>query len=186
MENTDKLDEFVNLNKEQFDSFEPSAELWQKIQSKQTVKLSRHKWNRTFMKIAAAVVFLFGTYIAINKSIKNKDQFTRIQSDSATNVQIAEFSEAQTYYSSELKNKLNSLKENAKNYPEILDETYSELNALDNEYKTLQKDLQDGVENTEVVSAMIQNYKYKLEIIDKINEVINEQEAQKSSLHHDI
>jgi len=186
MENTDKLDEFINLNKEQFDSFEPSAKLWQKIQSKQTVKLSRHKWNRTFMKIAAAVVFLFGTYITINNSIKNKDEYTVINTDSTTNIQIAEFTEAQLYYSSELKNKMNSLKENAKNYPEILNETYSELNALDNEYKTLQKDLQDGVKNTEVVSAMIQNYKYKLEIIDKINEVINEQKAQKTSLHHEI
>jgi len=186
MENADKLEEFVILNKEQFDCFDPSPELWEKIQIKQDVKINRHKWKHTFMKIAAAVIILFGCYISINKGLNDPTSFIAKQNDTVLNTQFAEFKEAQSYYSSEISNKLNDLKQNAKNYPELIHETYTEIHDLDIEYKELQKDLQDNVENKDVVSAMIQNYKFKLEIIDKINEVINEQEAQKKSLHHDI
>jgi len=186
MESTDKLNHFIDENREQFDCFEPSPQLWKDIQAKQFLQHKKHVMLRTFMRVAAAVIILCGTYIALQKSLALSHLFVTKQNDSTVMMQISEFNEAQTYYGSEIKNKLETLKHSAKNYPDILNDTYTELQSLDVEYQKLQNDLQDGVQNTEVVSAMIQNYKYKLEILDKINEVINEQEAHKNALHHDI
>ena len=186
MESTDKLDEFVELNREQFDCFEPSPDLWNKIEVQQSTNKKKLRLLRSFMKVAAAIVILLGTYITINKGFTGKNDLIALQTDSISNIQIAEYKEAQQFYSSELTAKMNTLKERAKNYPEFLKEVNTELHALDNEFKSLQHDLQDCVENKEVVSAMIQNYKFKLEIIEKINEVITEQEAQKKALHHEV
>jgi hypothetical protein len=186
MESTDKLNEFIDLNSGQFDCFEPSPNVWDKIEAKQAKHHTKHTLIRTSMEVAAAVILLFGLYIAINKGFGKKDSMLANEADSTVTIQIAEFKEAQDYYGSEVKTKLESLKHNAKNYPEIMNDTYTELKSLDVEYHKLQNDLKEGVQNSEVVSAMIQNYKYKLEIIDKINEVINEQKAQINTLHHDI
>jgi len=187
MENSDKLKEFVDLHSEQFDCFEPSDKLWGKIEAKQKINQRKHTMFRSLMKVAAAIVLLFGTYITINKGLLDSDNFVANNNiDSTTNTQIAEFQEAQSYYNNEINTKLQDLKQNAKQYPDILNDTYNELHALDIEYKNLQNDLQNGIQNKEIVSAMIQNYKFKLEIIDQINEVINEHEAQKNVSHHDI
>lgn len=187
MENSDKLKEFVDLHSEQFDCFEPSDKLWGKIDAKQTTRQRKHTMFRSLMKMAAAIVVLFGTYFTINKGLfDSKDFIANNKIDSTTNIQIAEFHEAQLYYTNEINNKLNDLKQNAKQYPDILKDTYTELHSLDLEYKNLQNDLQNGIQNKEIVSAMIQNYKFKLEIINQINEVINEHEAQKNIINHDI
>ena len=186
MESTDKLDEFIELNREQFDCFDPSPDLWNKIEVQQNLHQKKHRLLRSFMKVAAAIVILLGSYITINKSFTGKNDTIALQTDSSSTMLFAEYKEAQQFYCSELTTKMNTLKERAKDYPEFLKEANTELQALDNEFKSLQNDLQDGVENKEVVSAMIQNYKFKLEIIEKINEVITEQEAQKKAPHHEV
>ena len=99
---------------------------------------------------------------------------------------MTEFQDAQTYYSNEINTKLAQLEIDARDYPEIWSETKNELLVLDKEFKQLQRELQENVSQEDVVGAIIQNYKFKLQIIDQINEIINEQEAQKKTIRHDI
>ena len=52
---TDKLENFVIENRDQFDTMEPSPDLWQKIEPSQTKKIDIN-WTRVLVRAAAVVV----------------------------------------------------------------------------------------------------------------------------------
>ena len=51
-----------------------------------------------------------------------------------------------------------------------------DMELLDNAYSELKSDLADGVDNEEVINAMISNYQIKLDILERILIEIKEKE----------
>ena len=186
MENADKLKDFIDLNREQFDEFEPSSDIWDKIHKKQIKNTKRLEAKHILLKVAVAIVFLIGVYFVFDYGIIAHGSLMADSDSQLKTEAMTEFQDAQTYYSNEINTKLAQLEIDARDYPEIWSETKNELLVLDKEFKQLQRELQENVSHEDVVGAIIQNYKFKLQIIDQINEIINEQEAQKKTMRHDI
>ena len=53
-------------------------------------------------------------------------------------------------------------------FPEIKAELDSDLFELDSVYKSLRKDLNDNVANQEVIEAMIENYRIRIDILEEM------------------
>ena len=58
-------------------------------------------------------------------------------------------------------------------YPNLKMDIENDLNELDNMYRELQKDLNDNFYNREVIEAMIQNNRLRLEMVDRVLDQIN-------------
>ena len=86
------------------------------------------------------------------------------------NVEIPELQEAEIYYTNMVDEKILEIEPLLKDQPELGYALKSDLAELDSIYAELQKDLKDNIANDEVVEAMIQNYRLKLQILEDFKE----------------
>ena len=76
-----------------------------------------------------------------------------------------ELAETEFFYASQLDEKLEIIKASG---ADVDQELFTHLDELDGIYKELMKDLKDGADNEEVVEAMIQNYRIRLQMLEQI------------------
>lgn len=169
----DKLEDFINSNRDEFDLFEPKAELWDKIAEK-TEKKNRFlsvNWNSVFWK-AAAVIIIFTTSVFVHNYINSnntgkKNEIVSVKKKTKK-VIIPELREAEVFYTTAVNNKMSQAKKLLVHHPDLELELCSEFSELDSIYRDLKKDLKTGIAKEEIVAAMIQNYRMKLEILENI------------------
>lgn len=88
-----------------------------------------------------------------------------------------ELADTEFYYSSQLGEKMEIIQSSG---IEIDPRLYSDLEQLGEVYKDLMKDLKDNADNEEVVQAMIQNYRIRLQMLEQILNEIQEDEKEES------
>lgn len=184
---TDKLEKFVIENRDQFDTMEPNPELWHKIEASQTKKIDLN-WTRILVRVAAVVVIFVSSYIFFDYITQqnNKLQLTQTEATDPEDLNAyQELMEAEYYYTSIIEQRRTEFIELAGNNAPLRKEVNIELSELDNIYRELKEDLKDNADNEEVIAAMIQNYRLKLEILEEIlqqlqpaNENTNEDEVK--------
>lgn len=176
------LERFIEQNREAFDSHFPSPDLWNRIAEKSPeVKLAVRRQPVLFFKrIAAAVVILItvsiGWQMFFAKSpIKDEHmaQFTPLDQ---------EVKEAAFFYEQEIQRKSNEVFELTSNQPEIREGVEMDLAELDEVLVQLKNDLKDNVDNAEVLAAMIQNYRLKLDILEQILSFVEQKEANNENI----
>ena len=177
---TDKLEQFILDNRQGFDSEEPSADLWAGINKRKPEKKSISlNWKTIGMRAAAVVVIFISSYYfhdfmndtdvqltADTKSIQNED-----------NPLYKDFLEAELYYTSQISYKKQEFFSLTSNSPALQKDINQELENLDELFKDLKDDLSDNADNQEVIQAMIQNYRIKLDILeDLLNQIKSTQD----------
>lgn len=166
----DKLEQFIIENRDEFDMFEPSAELWDKIQPP-APKVVRLNWKTIVTRVAAVVVIFIASYFFHdmiqgdkNNGVATSEQHSENEGNNEVNVLI----EAEMFYTSQI----NSAKEEiillSGNDKGLLEDLNTDMVELDNVFAELKNDLKDNSDNEEVIEAMIQNYRIKLEILEEI------------------
>lgn len=193
MESND-LEKFIQQNRDDFDIYEPSSGLWEKIEIK-VVDTENKKENSffsvkllSFQKIAAvAVIFIVSYFVHDFFHKNNKENFNSqiavidsVTTDSVPEI-IRDFEETQNYYVLEVSNKMIQLEKYIKLYPDLVEELKNEITSLDQEFESLNGDLDENVNRKEIVEAMIQNYRIKLEILENTISIINENEIEQKS-----
>jgi len=152
-----RLEEFVRGHRQDFDTFEPSEALWGKIENK--LDKGRKVKLRFYLSRAAAVAAIFALSFMVQQyflSGRNKMP------------EIPELKEAEMYYSGLINSKLQEIKPMLAEYPEIEHEMKSDLSELDSVYTGLKNDLKDNVANQEVIEAMIENYRMRIDILEEM------------------
>ena len=165
---TDKLEKFVIDNRDDFDDLEPNPAIWDKIQKKEPKKLELN-WTKILVRAAAVVVIFVSSYIFIDYINKqNTDPgFAETETMDPEDALIyQDLREAEFYYSSMIEQRKEEFYNMAGN--DLRKEINVELTELDNVFRELKEDLKDNADNEEVVVAMIQNYRLKLEILEEI------------------
>jgi len=161
----DRLEEFVRNHSEEFDILEPRQELWKNIEK--SIKPRRTLGWKYYVSRAAIVVFLIGaTLIGQRVWMSRGQNITARNSDIEIN--IPELKEAEMYYDGMINAKLNEVKPMLSGYPTLEVELESDLSELDSIYSALKNDLKDDIANQEVIEAMIQNYRLRIEILEDI------------------
>ena len=176
----DKLKNFINENKEEFDIIEPSGELWGRIEG----EISDDKplfQLKPFLRIAATVVMILGaSWIGFFLGT-NQDEFSSKKKPAIENLHEYAFEgmsdelmEVERYYVSEV-----SIRESKLENSNVDEELLNEVKLLKEEFEELKKEMGQSIDPMKVIEAMIENYQLRLEILqDILDEIEKEEERQ--------
>jgi hypothetical protein len=171
----DKLEEHIRKNREVLDEYDPSPEVWKKI-NKKSRRDSSHfiKW----VSVAAIIIVIMGTslyflkrqYFGSDKGIAHSNQDTE-----KDNFQLKE---SEIYYNNLLKALYHEATPLLTANPEIRIELDTDISHLDSICVDIRKDLKDNVANQEVIEALIQNYRLKIQLLEDMLTVLKEPETK--------
>ncbi|MFO7613936.1 MAG: hypothetical protein R6W71_04775 [Bacteroidales bacterium] len=184
----DKLEKYILDHREAFDDQEPDPAMWDRIEKRRAPVLRLHWQGIAWRAAAVAVIFIasyfFHDYMSGRKAARN-DLFTWSQ-DGEPSPMLRELIEADAYYTSLIDLRRNEVYRLTEAYPEIRNEIDYELIAMDKVFSELKEDLKDNTSNEEVIEAMIQNYRLKLEILeDMLHRIKQANEQQKQQQDED-
>ena len=166
---TNKLEDFVKANRDDFDFRAPSEDVWKNIakQSKQNKTVPLRKY---ILRIAAvfAIATLGGLLVLQNSNFKEK----RIVRNT-NNPEIIELIEAEAFYSHQVTRKLKELRKCYRTNPELKNDIETDLLELENMYKVLKTDLKENIANKSVIEAMIENNRFRLKICENVLDQID-------------
>lgn len=164
-----KLEDFVREHRDDFDSKLPSPELWGQIEFKMKKKKPRviSLWRRTAAIAAILTIAIISTFL-LNTHQKEYKKYANV-----SDPEIINLLETEAYYAKKVSFQMKEINKCYKIYPELKSDIESDLNELDNMYKELENDLNDNFYNREVIEAMIQNNRVRLEIVDRVLHQIN-------------
>jgi len=165
----DKLEKFVVDNREAFDVFEPDDKLWEQIH-KPSAKVVKFNWKTLAIRVAAIVVIFIASYYTHDFIEGNKSGNQLVQQETPMegmeNFQV--LMEAEVFYASQINFAKEEIVKLSGNDHVLIDEINYDLVELDDVFIELKNDLKDNSDNEEVIEAMIQNYRLKLEILEEI------------------
>lgn len=191
----DKLEQFIFDNREAFDVHEPGPEVWARIKSSgsgenKKTKVIRMNWRSFLWRVAAIIVIFSSAYMLSNyvHSLKDKQVATATTGESTEHtgepeIVIPELVEAEAYYTMELNSKMSELRQHTDNFQEVEEQLNYDFQELDSIYAELENDLKDNICNKEVIDAMIQNYRLKLEILENLLQHLERQENANSDFN---
>lgn len=167
---TDKLEKFIKDHRGEFDDLVPDPKIWDKIEKREPGKHSVN-WTTVLLRVAAVVVIFVSAYIFVDYLSKSD-----ISNEVAKNEMIdpedadmaRELMEAEYYYTNQIDERKEEFYCLTVNNAGVRDDIDAELIDLDKTFSELKDDLKDNADNEEVIMAMIQNYRLKLEILDEI------------------
>ncbi|MFA9390020.1 MAG: hypothetical protein ACERKD_09450 [Prolixibacteraceae bacterium] len=165
-----KLEDFIRNHQDDFDSKLPSFDMWDKIESK-LEKEKKHVHRINFWKFSSAaaavlVLAIISTFL-LNTTMSHK-KYANV-SDPA----LKELLETEAYYSEKVSYQMKEIDKCYLVHPELKNDIENDLNELDNMYEELENDLNDDFYNREVIEAMIQNNRLRLEMVDRVLKQIN-------------
>jgi hypothetical protein len=170
---SDRLEEFVKQHHEQFDQREPDPAVWLKINPGKTGTEKGRRPMR-WLRIAAAVAVIFagstaGIYFLTGENAKQDQYGSEL---------YKEMVETEQYYSQMVADRYDELKPLLASNPAASEMLDADMEELDEVYGELKEDLKDNADNTEVIEAMILNYRVKLEILEDLLNQLKEKENQ--------
>ncbi len=170
----DRLEEFIKSNREDLDRYSPSPGNWAKI--KRSIKKSNAPLWR-WVSVAAMFVVILGTALLFikNGNLKRRDGIS-ITCDAIDIKGNRQLKETEIYYN----NLINSLYREATplltGNPDVKKELANDISHLDSLCLEIKKDLKDNVANQEVVEALIQNYRIKIQLLEDMLIILKENE----------
>jgi len=171
------LENFINNNREEFDS-EEMKQGWEKIESKLQPKKGILRSINFF--IAAAVVMVIGiittVFISVNK--KDKDLITpaqtaEVKSNSADAYDSA-YSNRMTQFFQLIQQKQIELKEVGKVEPELYQQFIKDLTKLDSSFGNLKHALPANPNKEVLIEAMIKNLQIQIDLLNRQLQIINQ------------
>jgi hypothetical protein len=167
--NPDKLEKYILDHRNQFDDQEPDPAIWDRIETRKAPVI-RINWKGAAMKAAAVAAIFVASYFFHDFMASRNQSADKLFSKNMENASpiIKELIEAEAYYSSMISQKQDEIFRLTASNPDIRHEINMEMVDLDRVYSELKEDLKDNAHNEEVVEAMIQNYRLKLDILEEM------------------
>jgi hypothetical protein len=184
-----RLEDFIKMNREEFDDLEPSADLWARIemhlppQFNETQKRETKTFSLGFvLRVAASVIVVMGISFAVYLHNTNKQGV-----DLAAINPV--YAKQQVHYTSLIETKRSELKSIAKTDPELYKEFSGEIAKMDSAYKDLNEELLTSPDQERVLRAMIHNLQIQtqvlnqqLNVIEQFNKMKDEQKNESKNI----
>jgi hypothetical protein len=183
----DKLEKYILDHRGQFDDQEPDPALWEKIDTRKAPVI-RINWKSIAWKAAAAIAIFVASYYFHDYMASGNQSSRRLMSKkSEVNSPIMrELIEAEAYYTSQIDMRKEEVFRLTASDPDVRHEINAEMVDLDRVYMELKEDLKDNADNEEVIEAMIQNYRLKLDILEEMLARLKQSnESQNEKSHED-
>lgn len=166
---TDKLDKYIEENRGSFDDLTPSGDMWERI-SQDTQKKRGLSRKLITYRISGAAAILIVALFGYNYFSTSQPQQQHMSAA------YEEVLETEQYYNNKVLQKKQQIFKLTSSDPDIKTDIEAELALLDKAMLELKNDLQENISNTEVVEAMVQNYRMKLQILEDILKYIEPQQ----------
>ena len=172
----DKLKQYVDQERKNFDIYQVDVELaWNNIETeleKGHEKTMHFPW-KAMLKVAAVLILV--SVVAIGY-YSNNQRIMLDQQGIALHNLSSELADTEAFYTSQIDEKIKLIKvESGDMDPDVLEQ----LELLDQDYLSLKNDLRDNADSEEVINAMIEYYRLKLALLEKIlNEIQKNDDIQ--------
>ncbi len=143
----------------------PDRDIWSNIEKELNRQERPAIRFMPYLKVAASILILF--VFALSFIVVKRTDLSAGYSLSDLSPDLAD---TEVYYAGLLDEKLSAVKASGKEIDPII---YRDLDQMDSSYQELMKDLRDNADNEEVIDAMIQNYRIRIEMLEAILEKIN-------------
>lgn len=163
----DNLEKYILTNREDFDSQSPPKSIWEKIDKNLQPKKSKRITLWSSLRIAASVLLLLaagamgGIYFS-NTQINDQAANSKVQND---------FLEVESYFQDEINQRIVRLT-SMNQYDESVQSDLTQIDEFLEELKSEIKAAPAGKEE-QIISAMINNYQTKIDVLEKIIDKIN-------------
>jgi hypothetical protein len=174
---SDRLEDFIRNNREEFDIHTPDDKLWKGIKPAKKYRIDREKFFRISYRIAAVLIIFVASY-AFHEFRDTRKAVKLAENDREIYRKIPELKEAEYYYTNLVNKKMEELQPFFSRLPGLEEDVKYDLNELDSIYASLKNDLKDNIANDEVLEAMIQNYRLKIQILE---DLLSEVKQEKSN-----
>jgi hypothetical protein len=183
----DKLEKYFLDHRDDFDDQVPDPALWDKIDTRKA-RVIRINWKDIAWKVAAVAVIFMASYY-FHDFMDSRKQYShgtfRKNADMNSPI-MKELFEAEAYYNSQINIRKEEVFRLTASNPDVRHEIDDEMVDLDRVYKELKEDLKDNADNEEVIEAMIQNYRLKLDILEEMLARLKQSnESQNKESHED-
>lgn len=180
----DRLERFVRDNREAFDDYEPSNDLWKKIETETAKKLPKSKrlngeivslgGPKFAWRIAASIsIVLTISYLAFNygKSLAQNPDIVALSPTYAKEL---------TQFTSLVEQKRGELKFLEQEDPMLYHDFNTDLKGLDHDYQKLKAELPKNPNQEELLKAMMQNLSMQIELLNQQLQIIQKIKASKN------
>lgn len=168
----DRLEKFIRENRKSFEDADPPKKIWISVDK----HLSGNKDAKVFriaplLKVAAIAILFMGI-----GAIGGNYLFSSNPSESPLAFQELkkEYAEAEIWYVSQINYKLESIKGTPAEKQLLKD-----LEDLDKDFKLMKAELGKDISNEQVISAIIENYRTRINILEKVLNRMNQIDNKK-------
>ncbi len=159
----DNLDNIFKELENQFDIEEPNIGHFNRFEAK--LNRSGHLFSKrnfkrlSYIAVAASIVMLFGVWLGASFS----DAGMELASISS------EMEETQSYFVSTIEKELETIeKERNGDTEQLISDALTQLNKLEEQYRTLTIELKESNEDKRIIYAMISNFQQRIEILQSL------------------
>jgi hypothetical protein len=187
---SNKLEKFIQDNRDAFDSEEPRPQLWKKLRSElEDEKKDDRVFHLSFLRwtaAAAIVVMLIGMFYYINRQ-QTPETFAGTTGTTRSDDPLAQIDPAyakQVYHFTQLiELKQNELKQIEKEQPELYGQFVKDIRKLDSSYQGLRAQLPANPDPEMLLDAMIQNLRLQADLLNEQLTIIKEIKQSKKDGH---
>ncbi len=169
----DLLKQRVEKERDAFEIYDAPEGLWEEIDNKLSRNEQPASFPKSWLRLAASVA-LVAVASAIWIMMANQSEKGMMKSLYRSSPELAE---TEFFYRTQIQEKMNMLTTRMPDNQGYL----KDFSKLDSAYAELRQDLKDQADNQEVVKAMIENYKLKLIMLERILNAIEENENESAN-----
>lgn len=175
---SEQLENFIKNHKNEFDVFEPSSALWEKLDErldahqKKSKKHSNMRLLFNFGKVAAILFIVLG--FGFIWGFYKQQQATNLESINPA------YAAKQVQFSSLIELKRSELKDLKSIDPNLYKAFIAEQNKLEKEYQSLKKQLTTTPNQDKIVKAMIRNLQLQISLLNQQLDITKEVKQIKS------
>jgi hypothetical protein len=175
----DNLENHIRNNRSELDRYKPSHKVWTRVR-KEIRKTGRTVY--LWLSVAAMAVVVLGTALTLFTINRQKETNYR-----AMNKFGPALKETEIYYNTMVNTLYNEAVPLMTKQPVIEKELNSGMAKLDSIYADIRKDLKDNVANQEVIEALIQNYRTKIQLLEEMLNLLKENDnKQEKTKSHEL
>jgi len=168
----DKLEKFILENREEFDDLVPDLKIWDKIQDNiepaRVIPWRDYLWKAAAVLVIFTASYFFHDFIGKNKTDNPTESTLAGIPGQEEEESIEMLLEAEAYYSAQINNRKQEVFRLAGDNPQLINDINVEFEELDQVLQELRNDLKDLTATEEIIEAMIQNYRLKLNILEEM------------------
>jgi len=181
---SNRLENFIQDNRDAFDSEEPRQQVWRDLQSKVA---ENHRDERVFhlgflrwTAAAAVIIMLAGIFYYVgsdrggNRVAGIDKNSTGATPDQVLNEMNPTYAKEVYHFTQLIELKQSELKQIEKDHPELYQRFVKDINKLDSSYQALKTELPKNANRELLLEAMIQNLRLQTELLNQQLSIIKQ------------